>query len=442
MRYRTKHIALSLGTTGELPTEFRLFTAGWNDTENGRFLFDEVAAQSVMDASRQWGVDLAIDLEHQMLTGDSPADPTARDARGWCQLELRSDGSLWAVNVKWTPDGAQRLSEKRQRYISPAFTTDPETQRVTKMINVAITSIPATHDTPALVAASIPKHRKQVKRLASEKSKGMDPSLVSKALEAITNQDSKAALEILGQMIASAAGATPSNDDDAPDSSAPNAGAGGGDDSATAASMAPPDSSKTPPPPAKDDDASKKDKPEAVAASITRLMRITGKNSIVEAIEEVDTYRLSHLELERERQKLAVERATLEAAERRRGCVDLVKLAGRAPATVWADDKGTAPKKYLAAMPIEDFRDYVKDAIKSSTRGAPKQPTGQRLSSTVDVDASRYDDGAREFVTPSGTVTLTAKEIRNCEELKADLKVYAANKAILAAARRAAARKE
>jgi phage I-like protein len=107
-----------------------------------------------MAAYRSWGVDLAIDLEHQMLEvepGTSP-DPTARDARGSCKLELRN-GELWAFGVTWTPDGAQRLQQKRQRYVSPAFDADTKTKRVLKMINVAITSIPATHHTPALVAA-------------------------------------------------------------------------------------------------------------------------------------------------------------------------------------------------------------------------------------------------------------------------------------------------
>ena len=41
-------IKLSLGDGAPLPGEFRLFTAGWNDTENGRFLFDEKAAALVM----------------------------------------------------------------------------------------------------------------------------------------------------------------------------------------------------------------------------------------------------------------------------------------------------------------------------------------------------------------------------------------------------------
>lgn len=154
MRARTgmRTLAVNVGEDGALPTEFRLFVKGVNDTENGEYLFDDAAAEQVMAAWRAWGVDLMIDLEHQALESGAPVEPNARDARGWCRLELRDDGSLWAVGVSWTEDGAARLREKRQRYISPAFAVDAE-NRVTSIINIAITAIPATHGTPALVAA-------------------------------------------------------------------------------------------------------------------------------------------------------------------------------------------------------------------------------------------------------------------------------------------------
>lgn len=147
-----------------LPTAFRLFERDWNATTHGDFLFDEEAAESVMRAYREHGVDLAIDLEHQMLDDEPSPDPTAKDARGWCRLELRTDGSLWAVDVRWTPDGAARLTEKRQRYVSPAFYVDSTTSRITEIVNVAITATPATHHTPALVAANKKRRSEMTKR--------------------------------------------------------------------------------------------------------------------------------------------------------------------------------------------------------------------------------------------------------------------------------------
>jgi hypothetical protein len=144
-------VTLSMGVTA-MPTSFRLFAKNWNKTAKGDFLFDDVAAKSVMAAYQKHGVDLALDLEHGMLE-EPGADPTQRDARAWFKLELRS-GELWATAVSWTQDGAARLAEKRQRYISPAFESDPKTKRITEVFNAALTSTPATHNAPALVAAS------------------------------------------------------------------------------------------------------------------------------------------------------------------------------------------------------------------------------------------------------------------------------------------------
>jgi phage I-like protein len=188
-------------SNGALPTSFRIFQPGWNDTTKGRFLFDSAAATSVMQAYRKWGIDLCVDLEHQSLD-EAGSDPSARDARGWFKLELKSDGSLWASDVRWTPDGAARLQQKRQRYISPAFDCDPQSKRVTQIINAALVAMPATHNTPALVAAS------------ARGKKPMDAGLVKQALDAVEAGDSKAALALLKQLLSSAAGVAPDSDDE------------------------------------------------------------------------------------------------------------------------------------------------------------------------------------------------------------------------------------
>ncbi len=135
---------------GDPPSEFRIFRAGKNETSKGTFLFDDVSARAVMAEYMRHGIDVMIDLEHLSLDGESRNfDP---DARGWACLEMRN-GELWAVGVKWAPDGSARLNEKRQRYISPAFKTDPKTRRITRLLNIALTALPATHDLTPLIAA-------------------------------------------------------------------------------------------------------------------------------------------------------------------------------------------------------------------------------------------------------------------------------------------------
>lgn len=135
----------------ELPKEFRLFRQGPNDTEIGRFLFDDEAATSVMTEYERAGVELMIDLDHQSATEHIDKDPTARDARGWFRLELRN-GELWAVNVHWTDDGARRVLEHRQRYISPLFAHVKG--NVTRVIGAALVTMPAIHNAPPLLAST------------------------------------------------------------------------------------------------------------------------------------------------------------------------------------------------------------------------------------------------------------------------------------------------
>jgi len=134
----------------KLPTEVRLFKFGENPTEKGKFIFDAESARQVIEAYKAHGVRKMFDLEHLSLDPDCPNfDP---DPRAWSDLEAREDG-LYSVAVDWLPDGARRLREKLQPYVSPAFEVDDD-NRITKIINIAMTSLPATHGTEPLVAVS------------------------------------------------------------------------------------------------------------------------------------------------------------------------------------------------------------------------------------------------------------------------------------------------
>jgi phage I-like protein len=137
---------------GEPPTEFRIFKRGVNETTKGPVVFDDAAAASVMAAYTAQGVDLMIDLAHQSLDDSAEAREDAGDARGWFRLALRN-GELWAVDVKWTPDGERRLRERTQRYVSPCVYTDKD-DRAVEIVNVALCAMPATIGARPLVAAS------------------------------------------------------------------------------------------------------------------------------------------------------------------------------------------------------------------------------------------------------------------------------------------------
>lgn len=133
----------------EPPTEFRLFSVGINQTEKGDFLWDAVAAATCMTFYQNKKVDLSMDWEHQALA----EPPVEAPASAWWTPEIR-DGELWASDVKWTPRAAQQLRNKEYRYFSPAFTFDQETRRPDRIINAALTNIPAMDAIAPLVAAN------------------------------------------------------------------------------------------------------------------------------------------------------------------------------------------------------------------------------------------------------------------------------------------------
>lgn len=141
--------------SGAPAREVRLFHFGWNTSTKGRVWFDQEAADLVMAEFRRQGVLGMIDLEHMSLDDESPNwDP---DARGWFKLEVRADAQgrpeLWML-TKWNADGARRIVERFQRYVSPAFAYSPKTGRVLEIINVALVAMPATHRAQPLIAAS------------------------------------------------------------------------------------------------------------------------------------------------------------------------------------------------------------------------------------------------------------------------------------------------
>lgn len=150
-----RRIALDLASGGdEPPTELRIFKAGANETTKGTFFFTSESAELVMQAAEDWGNEFSFDYEHSALF---PVDNGPAPAAGWFRLEVRdtSDGpELWAVDIRWTDRARELIEAKEVRYISPAFATDRE-GRITSLINVALTNLPATKDLEPLVAASL-----------------------------------------------------------------------------------------------------------------------------------------------------------------------------------------------------------------------------------------------------------------------------------------------
>ena len=391
-------MALAVLFNGDVPPrEFQIFAPGMNHTRNGDYLFDERAAAEVMAAFTEHGVDVMIDLEHLSLEdGSRNYDP---DARGWCKLEVRN-GALWAAEVSWTPDGDARLREKRQRYMSPAFTFDKETRRVERVLNIAITALPATDGTAPLMAASEvnsgggPMTPEQFAQIAEALGLGADANV----------EDVLATVSAMVKKIQDAANG---NADDTGEPAAPAEGT-----PEAAAATAPPVVAAA-----------------RVRTALSVLARLSGKKDVAETVAEIEAWRASHVELEEGRAKLARDRASLEGSERRRLVGDLVKLGAEIPATAWADDDATKPAEPWASMPIVQLRDRV--AKLSKAKGVP---VVRAVPSPAPVADQR---GGQVVKVGDETVQLSAYEVAACKDAGAKVEDYAANKLIRTRARAA-----
>jgi len=360
-----------------LPVAIRLFRAGENQTTKGVFLFDATAAEVVLSAASDHGADVMIDLEHLSIDPDAPNyDP---DSRGWLKLEVRN-GELWATNITWTPDGARRLTEKTQRYISPAFQRDAE-NRVTEIVNIALVAMPATYGTPALVAAN---RRQKPMTLAQR--------LALIAL--LTSRQSVARSTMV--KLAEGEGDAPSGKFAAIQAAAAKAS------EALAAlespkgvdeGMAAIDAAK----------AAVAEFESAVAAMAgpapAPAPEVTSEDPSADKTEQMARERAELIQLRREKEARVesekVEKLAAEKVERRDLVATLVKLGRETPGTAWADESATTPKGYLATMPIAELRQRVKDfgGVPSGVQlsSAPRPPTGGVVTSPGGAEVSEFE---------------------------------------------------
>ena len=136
---------------GEPPTSFTILGPGSTDTTKGVVLFDAEASGAVIAAFADHGMDqLPIDYDHGMLSPLST--PETASAAGWFRPTVGDDGSLVATDVQWTPRASDRLRNREYRYFSPAVHIDPDSGRVRKLVNLALTNLPATKGQKPLVA--------------------------------------------------------------------------------------------------------------------------------------------------------------------------------------------------------------------------------------------------------------------------------------------------
>jgi phage I-like protein len=268
-------------------------------------------------------------------------------------------GDLWMVDIKWTADGERRLREKTQRYLSPTFHVDA-TGRVVELLNVALTALPSLHDAPELMKASrrleasmaeeslAPEEvlTVQVDRIgAITAALGLEPGAsveeVRAAFDAVM-----VSLDAVEQII---------DAESSGDAADPLVDALPGDEEVLSESA---------------DGMSETDR---VAAR--RICRLAGRSTLTAALATVAQWRKAEVN----QQQFRVEQLKLEAAERCRLVVSLIKLGADTPATAWKRNADGTPNvsrpvDRLMREPIAQLRARVAALSKQKQSVAVKPP--------------------------------------------------------------------
>ncbi|MDD3154924.1 MAG: phage protease [Victivallaceae bacterium] len=154
------------------------------DGGDASYEFCEADADRIREDYRRGGVDLPVDYHHQSLSAAKNGNPAP--AAGWIvALEKSKEGLL--ASVKWTDRARSYLESGEYRYTSPLFMKDKKTGHVAKLVNLALTNIPATQRCPELVAAeNIPEDsgRKEHPMKDVLELLGLEGSLEGEAAEA------------------------------------------------------------------------------------------------------------------------------------------------------------------------------------------------------------------------------------------------------------------
>jgi phage I-like protein len=196
-------------TPREPPREFRIFEAGENTALKapGTFLFDDVAAASVMEAfSRQGRGFLNFDYEHGATLGDGNPKPSA----GRWVPEIR-DGELWATQIQWTERAAALIASREYELFSPWFTHEQDAPyRVLTILNCALTNTPALENAMPLIAASAagadmdPKEKEIEELKAALAAKDEELKALGVKLAALAAEDEEVKDELKDEEVAAA----------------------------------------------------------------------------------------------------------------------------------------------------------------------------------------------------------------------------------------------
>jgi len=161
--------AMDVGAA-EPKKQIRIVPMGTTKGRDGRgpYRLDDIAhAQAVIDASMAMagGTQISIDYDHQTVFAAVEGVGGTAPASGWITgLMAKADG-IWA-EIEWTPAAAQKIAGREYRYISPYFSFEKGTGRLTRILNAGLTNHPNFTELAAVAAADPRETDMDLKALA------------------------------------------------------------------------------------------------------------------------------------------------------------------------------------------------------------------------------------------------------------------------------------
>lgn len=142
----------------QAPASFRVLPAGAFRATDGRpstlpsWQIDRGTAAQLITSTAARAEDTLIDYEHQSL---NPTRPGPAPAAGWFKrLEWREGDGLYVTDARWTDQARTMIEAGEYRYLSPTFTYDANNGKVTRLVSVALTNMPALNGLADLAAAT------------------------------------------------------------------------------------------------------------------------------------------------------------------------------------------------------------------------------------------------------------------------------------------------
>ncbi len=109
--------------------------------EVAHWRIDAADAAPLVAAAAARSTPYVFDYEHQSLSAASEGHKAP--AAGWFQaLEWIDGAGLFATDVQWTDTARRLIEDDEYRYVSPVFTWDRASGRITGLINAALTNNP------------------------------------------------------------------------------------------------------------------------------------------------------------------------------------------------------------------------------------------------------------------------------------------------------------